>query len=97
HRLYSRVGTKPRLHAVSSALRRDAEGHARGDCWLARALRERGKGDPTCDLHVDDGAVWQEFCSKYGVATYPPQDRRGWDRIIHRFLRQLGKFGGGCH
>ena len=41
-----RVGAEPCLYAVSSALRRDAEGHARGDCWSARAVRERGKGDP---------------------------------------------------
>ena len=52
HRLHDRVGAQPCLHAVSSALRRDAEGHARGDCWPARTLRERGNGNSTADKAI---------------------------------------------
>jgi murein tripeptide amidase MpaA len=50
---YTVEGTEPRLHAVSSALRRDAEGHARGNCWSARALRLRVEGAAMRGASVD--------------------------------------------
>jgi len=42
-----RVRPQPCLHAVSSALWRDAEGYARGDCRPARALCDCGKTHST--------------------------------------------------